>query len=453
MVITKKLIAEHQKLFIGIIIPLCALIAVYFGMVIYFTDHFYFGSEINSTAVPCESVEEAKKQMTSKLQAYTLSLKERGGKSEEIRAAEIGLKYSSENEFKNFMDRQNPFNWVAAVFNTGGSKMAMDVSYDEKLLRESIDKLSCFDVSNIIEPKSPILKYSDTAYTVIDEVNGNRVDKSTLFGHVSNAILKRETQIDLESIGCYVKPQYTSKSPKVSETRDLLNKYVSSKITYTFGEHNAVLDGSIINKWLKVDDNFQITLDEVEEKKYLDVLSNNYSKIGRLKGFVTSSGTTIDVSGGDYKCLINASQEVQELNNLIRDGKTVTKEPAYVLNTYVEINLTQQHLWFYKNGSLIVEGDIVSGNAGGNLATPGGIYKLKAVVRNAILRGPGYAAPVSFWMPFNGGIGIHDATWRHSFGGNIYRGNGSHGCINCPYSLAETIFNNIETGTPVICYY
>jgi lipoprotein-anchoring transpeptidase ErfK/SrfK len=56
-------------------------------------------------------------------------------------------------------------------------------------------------------------------------------------------------------------------------------------------------------------------------------------------------------------------------------------------------------------------------------------------------------------MPFNGGIGIHDATWRRKFGGDIYKRDGSHGCINCPLSLAKTIYENIDVGTPIICYY
>ena len=55
-------------------------------------------------------------------------------------------------------------------------------------------------------------------------------------------------------------------------------------------------------------------------------------------------------------------------------------------------------------------------------------------------------------MPFNGNIGIHDAGWRNKFGGNIYLTNGSHGCINSPPNLANTIFNNIDASTPVICY-
>ena len=55
-------------------------------------------------------------------------------------------------------------------------------------------------------------------------------------------------------------------------------------------------------------------------------------------------------------------------------------------------------------------------------------------------------------MPFNGGIGLHDATWRSQFGGNIYVSNGSHGCVNLPYKVAEIIFNNIDGNMPIVCY-
>ena len=88
----------------------------------------------------------------------------------------------------------------------------------------------------------------------------------------------------------------------------------------------------------------------------------------------------------------------------------------------------------------------------GNI-TPTGVYSLTYKTKNAVLRGPGYASPVSYWMPFNGDIGMHDATWRSAFGKTIYKYDGSHGCVNVPYECAEAIFNNIEVGTPVIAYY
>ncbi|PRR81159.1 hypothetical protein CLVI_27510 [Clostridium vincentii] len=115
--------------------------------------------------------------------------------------------------------------------------------------------------------------------------------------------------------------------------------------------------------------------------------------------------------------------------------------------------MTKQHLWFYKNGSIVVEGNVVTGNISRNNSTPVGIYTLKFKQKDATLKGDGYSTHVNFWMPFNGGIGIHDANWRSDFGGKIYLIRGSHGCVNAPQYLASIIFNNIDVGTPVICFY
>ena len=99
-----------------------------------------------------------------------------------------------------------------------------------------------------------------------------------------------------------------------------------------------------------------------------------------------------------------------------------------------------------------MESDFVSGDVKKNYTTPPGIFGLTYKQRDAVLRGEGYASPVDFWMPFNGGIGFHDATWRSSFGGTIYKTNGSHGCINMPYDAAKKLYDYVYTNVPVICY-
>lgn len=464
MVITEKEKNKCNKIVIGIIISLCSLLAIYFGMAIYFMDHFYFGSEINGINVSGKTIEEVKAQMATGLQAYTLNLKERCSKSEQIRSSDIGLKYNSGGQYKDFKDKQNPFKWLSAFFNTEDSKMIDEVSYDTKLLKERVEKLCCFDSSNIIEPKNPSFKYTDKGYVIVNEVNGNKVNKDILYDHVAKAILKKEATIDLESINCYIRPKYTSNSPEIIQIKNILNKYASSKITYTFGDRKEIIDGSIINKWLKVDENLEVIIDGEQVKNYMDRLFNTYNTIGKTRNFVTASGKNINISGGDYGWSINNAKEIQDLNAAIKEGQTITKEPMYIQtalshnnndigSTYVEIDMTKQHLWFYKNGSLIVQGNIVTGNVSSNHSTPEGIYRLKYKETNTVLRGQGYSSPVEFWMPFNGGIGIHDASWRSEFGGNIYKTNGSHGCINSPYYLAKSIFYNIEEGDPIICYY
>lgn len=151
---------------------------------------------------------------------------------------------------------------------------------------------------------------------------------------------------------------------------------------------------------------------------------------------------------------INGPSKTKVLGTYTTKSKTVSSG-AYgksVGNTYVEISIRQQHMWLYKGGKLLVETDVVTGNDDGYHNTPKGCFSIYQRARNTTLYGPGYASPVSYWMAFSGGCGIHDASWRSSYGGNIYKGNGSHGCVNTPYSKVQKIYNNTSYGTPVVVY-
>lgn len=456
--------SKRNKITIGIIVSFCALIAIYFGITIYFTNHFYLGSTISCVNVSGKTVEEVNEQMPAEVEEYTLELEERENLKEQIRGSDIGLEYNSGGKVKELKDKQNPFGWIIALFDKNDSKISEVVTYDEELLRTCLDKLSCLDSSNITEPQNPKFQYTDDGYVILDEVSGNKINKEILYDKAIDAILKGEKTINLESSNCYENPQYTSNSQEVIDTKDLLNKYIDSEITYTFGDKTEVLNGTTINNWIKTNEDLEITFDEKKMKSYIDKLSSTYDTVGKTRDFITSLGTTIKISGGDYGWSISKNEEVKELIKTIKQGEIINKEPIYtqtalthgnndIGNTYVEINMAKQHLWFYKNGSLVVQGDVVTGNVNNNCSTPTGIYKLKYKQKDATLKGDNYSTQVSFWMPFNGGIGIHDAIWRYEFGGNIYRTNGSHGCVNAPYDLANKIFNNIEGGIPILCYY
>ena len=460
-----KPIKKHKKIVMGIIISIFTLLVIYFGMVLYFMNHFYFGSAINSISVSGEMVENVNKQMATEIQSYKLSIKERGGTIEQISGNKVGLKYDADGQFKELKDKQNPYKWISAVFTTKDSKMVEGVKYDKELLKKQVDELACFDSGKVTEPKNPNFKYTDNGYVIVAEVAGNKVNKDVLYNSVKDALLKGETTIDLNSGNYYVNPQYTSSSKKIVDTKDVLNKYVSSKITYTFGQAKELLDSSKINKWLIVDKNSEVIFNEKEVNNYVDMLASKYNTIGKNRTFNTTSGKKINIATGDYGWSIDKSTETKKLISIIKEGKNIEKEPSYnqtalfhgsndMGNTYVEIDLTAQHLWFYKNGAVITQGNVVSGKASSSeTKTPGGIYKLKYKEKDATLKGQGYASPVNYWMPFNGGIGIHDASWRSTFGGQIYLASGSHGCVNSPYELAKAVFENISPGTPIVCYY
>ena len=297
---------------------------------------------------------------------------------------------------------------------------------------------------------------------MIPEDPGTEVKEEVLFEAVEAALLSLQDQLSLEEAGCYVHPLGQETDPALVEAAETMNRYVGTIVTYTFGSRQEVLDGETTHQWIFLDGSGQPALDETQVSQYVSDLAQKYNTSYTTREFMTSYGKTVKVAGV-YGWRINQSAETTALSQIICAGESQTREPEYSLkaashdgndygNTYAEVNLTAQHMFFYKDGKKILESDFVSGNASKGYTTPPGLFSLTYKQRDAVLRGEGYASPVNFWMPFNGGIGFHDASWRNQFGGSIYKTNGSHGCINMPYEAAKTLYENVYAGMPVICY-
>ena len=127
------------------------------------------------------------------------------------------------------------------------------------------------------------------------------------------------------------------------------------------------------------------------------------------------------------------------------------------INNRVEIDLTNQTITLVIGGEISGSWPVVTGGPG--YRTPPGLFALSYKSSPATLKGTNsdgskYSSHVNYWMPFNGGIGIHDADgWRSAYGGSIYVNGGSHGCVNAPTAAASTIYNNISAGTPIVVHY
>lgn len=461
--IMENKVRGRKKIWKGVIIFACILVFIYLSMSIFFIKHFYFGTSVNSIDISGKAVNDAETKISTQADNYLLELDGRNNEKDLIKGIDINLNYELGSKIEEIKSNQHPFEWIYEIFTPKEYKISEITKFDENLLKEHYNQLSCFQKDNVTEPKNSGVEYKENKYVITDEVNGNKINSTYLYNQVVDAVFNGKRQINLDAAGCYEKPQYTSESKEVIDAKDTLNKYVSSKIIYTFGDKQEIVDGETIHNWLNIDENYTVSVDEKKVKDYVKKLASTYDTAGAIREFTTSLGTKVKVGGGDYGWIIDTIKEEKDLLEAIKQGQSITKEPEYkqtaiskdandIGNTYVEINLSRQHLWYYKNGSLIVEGNIVTGNVSNGHSTPGGIYTLKFKQKNATLKGEGYSTQVDYWMPFNGGIGIHDANWRSTFGGNIYMTNGSHGCVNSPYYLASTIYNNIEEGTPIVCY-
>lgn len=439
--------------------------AVYVGGHIYFEKHFYAGSTINNIDVSLKTIDEADEALNSYVNSYALKLDGRDGVSEEIKAEDINLIYDKDkkNQIQVLKDAQNNDSWIKSIYSTKHAEDIDIVKFDDNLLNGFIDNLSYFKADNITEPQDASYKFEDNEFKIVDEVYGNKIDKDKLREAVAEAIKNNNSVLDLDESNCYINPQHTAESSEVIEGKKKLDEYAGIVINYKFGEQTELVDASLISQWIDIDKDFNVTLNHDKVYQYVEGLAQKYNTVGKTRNITGSSGRSVEISGGDYGWSIDVDAETNELINLIESRQSQDREPVYkqtalakgtndIGNTYVEIDMRNQYLWFYKDGSLITEGNVVTGNVANGTSTPEGIYTLKYKQRDTVLVGPNYKSPVTFWMPFNGGIGIHDASWRGSFGGNIYRSSGSHGCVNAPYYLANKIFQNIESGTPVVCY-
>ena len=312
--------------------------------------------------------------------------------------------------------------------------------------------------------------------TEFEDGDLQQIVKEQVDSLVANAYPQQDLTIDIpESI--YIKPQVTQDDVELNNLCNLYNQYDKAKITYLFGEEKVVVDWDTIQNWLIIEDG-DARLDEESIYNYVISLAAKYDTRYYDRKFHTSLGTDIVIpsSENDYGYTIYQDGEFSQLVSDIKGNAQVEREPVYfstdgnygnpvyyrrngtddLAGTYVEVNLTRQHLWFYKDGELIVESDLVSGSVAKKSETKTGVFPLAYKESPSILRGAeaanGYETEVKYWMPFYDGQGLHDADWRSAFGGNIYQTNGSHGCVNLPPETARKIYENIEAGVAIILY-
>lgn len=467
----KKRKKKNQKMVLGS--SLGVLFAFLLGLLIagsvYCSSHFSKGTIINEIDASGLTMEE----LESRMREYVLTVRERTGEgsyiTETITGDQIGITVSNTDELNGILKQQNILKAISSYIK--GEQQVYTVenlyAYVDSALITAILKLQGFQESFVTGPENAHISEYDpkTGYRIVPQVRGNVLNQTKTIQTVETAVDALLTEIDLEKAGCYEEPSVYADDAKLTERLAQMKQYTDLRIVYHFGQQEEVIDGSVLSGWLLVDEETnKVSVSEEKIDDFVVMLRKKYDTIFRSREFQTSYGNTITIEGGDYGWWMNYSQEQEQLKEMIENGESGERIPVYYQtaavygsqdygNTYVEINLTAQHLFLYVNGEKKMESEFVSGNAARGFDTPAGIYGITYKEQDAMLVGENYETPVSYWMPFNGNIGLHDAIWRDSFGADIYKKSGSHGCINMPYLKAKELYGEIAKGTPVICYY
>lgn len=465
----KKINGKIMK-WVGIGVLALAAAVILAGIIawLYVGSHFIGGTKVNGIDVSGMKMDELKETVKE----YSLEITERNKDSEEdavftekISGDEIGMQVKSDEALYEILEEQSV--WDLFSRSEKEHQISDCLEYDEEALEEKVTKLKGLQKDFADAPENAYISdYDETSgeYQIVEEKKGNLLDKEQTLEAIKNAVSELQASVDLDQEDCYQKPEITQEDEKLNDTLQQLNKYVSAEIRYEFGENTELLDGSTIHKWLKVTkkNNIRINTEKLEE--FVASLRKKYDTIFRSRKFKTVYGNTVTIDSGDYGWWMNYEKEEKELLKLIKKGKKTDRVPEYFQtakeygkkdygDTYVEINLTAQQVFFIKNGKKILETECVTGNSSRGYDTPAGAYSLTYKQRDATLNGENYSTPVNYWMPFNGNIGLHDAYWRSRFGGSEYKYNGSHGCVNLPPEAAKKLYSYVEAGTPVICYH
>lgn len=447
-----------KKIIIAILLLTAILLVVYFSVGFYYKDKFLSNVYVNGVNVSGKTLNEADKELAKTSSWDKIVVKSDTEEFANIKAEDIEYKYLGSPDLPKILNKQNEWNWPVHVFNDSSYKTPILSEYNEDKVREIIGGIDKLDK----EPVNAKVKYSDETGNFVIEPHSHSIalKKQQLFDLVAEGINKRDSEVNIEKN--IAQPSIMTDDESLVAARDKANKYLKMQLKYDFGDREEIIDNSLLKDWITVNDT-EVNVDEGKVKEYVAELAKKYDTYGRGRPFKTSTGQEITTKGGTYGWMTHRGKTTSDLIKHIKAGENKTIKPIYsykalirdtndIGNSYVEIDLKGQMVYVYVDGEQKIKTPTVTGNISKGYNTPAGVYPLNYKERDAVLRGENYASPVKYWMPFNGNIGLHDADWRNSFGGNIYQSNGSHGCVNLPPENTKTIFDLIYPGMPVVVH-
>ncbi|MBO4913147.1 MAG: L,D-transpeptidase [Butyrivibrio sp.] len=488
-----------------------ALVVLYLIVGYYYSKGFPCAAKVNGVSCTGKSVAEVNSELCKTIQYGGINVKDLNGSTLFISADDIGFTVDYTDDLNKFISEQNALSWGVYVFKGLAGSVQPKVSYDKDKLDNIIANWEIFVPD---ETQDVSIVKTDNGYELKNTLLSTPI-KENIATAVGDAALQMQEEIDLSSeqfAGCYEPATLTEEQQVIVDFYSKLQKLLNCGITYQFGNKTIPLKGDVVNGFILAYDQlsgytydyenpgkgrcisgsneievssdsirdlegFAVTLDNeplISESRLYDFFYQMHLQCdtaSMLKRY--QNGEDVDIicskdrngstfifdHNAEYKHLkeafMSGSFEQEETRNLTDPKKVDFFNAKKALGgTYIELDIANQHLYYYQNGRVYIDTAIVSGTMVGGHGTPAGLFHIYDKQRNKTLVGEDYECPVDYWMRLTEtGVGIHDAWWQYEFGGTAYIDSGSHGCINCPPYIAQLLYENVKEQTPVIVYY
>lgn len=452
------------------------IIACHMTMSSFYELHFFPDTYIGSVNVGGWTVDDVKSYYSTAGNERTLTVSGKdGSESVDMDAAE--LNFTCALDLDSMISSQDTPHWYKHMHEGVRYDEAIDVKYDAEKLERMVMSLNMFNDANITRSTDAKLEKTDDGYAIIPETYGNELSKTDVMTDIKDALsdtglLLHSFDIPVDVNDDYVLPNVYADDVELTKKLDAITSVENMIINIDMTGATETIGKAEMDEFMIVHDDASITFDENAVQVYIRALARKYCTLHSTRQFKTTAGDIVEIQSDNdsygFVCDESATQEL--LMNALKEGNTETTISAVwndgycvpkqrkssqedIGDTYVEISIDQQHAWYYRDGEIVWDTDCVTGMDVDGRRTPTGIYFIWNMDSPATLTGSYGSAKVTFWMAFTwDGCGLHDASWRNSFGGDIWKTNGSHGCANLPYNKASELYDMLQYNTPVVVY-
>ena len=448
------------------------LLIIYIAGIVLGMFVFYPQTTVNGTDVSILIPENAREKAL--IYSDTLDVRFRD-ETVQINLEDIDYEADLSVSMEDLIKQQAQFAWPALIFMQKNIEDPLVPYYNEEKLSSKVTEIVTAINEHAKDPEDArLVKAADGTYEIIPEDNGGKVIEELVRNRVFEAIDSVNSAAEADTDDFYLKASITKDDEDLNKELNELHSRNDMELTIDLTGAKEVLDTYKIIELTRLDEEGNVDVDWDKLDKYVEELAKKYDTYDTLRKFKTSTGKTVQVGksavGDTYGFLMDKTQTWNNIYHAILDLKTAEVEAAWEMqglthdknngdigNTYIEVSIDSQYLWYYVDGEVELGCDVVTGLATPARSTPRGVYSIWSRAQNINLvgemDGDTWDSFVDYWLSVTWNeIGIHNAPWRGVYGGDIYLYNGSHGCINVSYSDAEFLYYNVETGTPVIVW-
>ncbi len=461
-----------------VLVLLCGMLVILCGglaLSMYYRNNFPVNTWLNGVYCTGKTIEEVNTELVAQTVLPDVCVFDKDGEKWVLKAEDIDLRLDYTVALKDYLRENSGLFWMNNLQAPArGNLRDVNYNWNQEKLQEAFGRLD-FVAEEVQRPKGCQVEFTEEKGYFFYEGNRERLNTDTAIKYVEQCLSSGKTEINLLQNDCYENPTDTSEDRAQRQLWEQLNSFFENcKLTYDMGAEKIPMSPAILSTFLKTNDSGlpilggkgQVVLDEELVKQWVDRLAEDYNTCDTICEFQSTRGDIVSVQYSTYGTELDAEAEKKYLVAALQQRRTEEEihTPTYkqvgfarglndIGHTYIEVDMTEQHMYYYMDGELVLDTDVVTGHTGRRMGTPEGINFVYSKQRNRVLRGQGYASPVKYWMPVKGGVGIHDADWRTKFGGEIYKKDGSHGCINTPPEIMSELYDMVEVGTPVVMFY